>query len=155
MDQICPKRVFPLKNKKSEQYHWILHIRISLATKFRLQLIILTFWAKFAQKGYFQSKTERMNIHWILHVRIRVGTKFQLKMRILIFLDEICPKRVITLQNKKSEQYHWILHIRISLGTKFRLQLVILTFCANLPKNGISDQKQKKWTSQLNSAYSN
>ena len=24
MDQICPKRVFPLRNRKSEYYHWIL-----------------------------------------------------------------------------------------------------------------------------------
>ena len=30
-----------------------------------------------------------------------------------------------------------------------------MIFKPNLPKKGISDQKQKKWTSPLNSAYSN
>ena len=56
------KRALPAKIEKSEQHHWIQHIRISLDTKFQLQLIILTFWTKFAQKGYFRSKTEKVNI---------------------------------------------------------------------------------------------
>ena len=137
--QIFPKRVFPDENKKSEQHHWILHIRIRLATKFQatttgfepttiwpvwlngwvfvyelggcglesycshlnfrfracfeqwvpwhsgnyrvwvhseqrrwndknkqttkfqLKMIILIFWTKFAQKGYFRSKTKKVN----------------------------------------------------------------------------------------------
>ena len=58
--KIAPKRVFPVKNKKIEHHHWILHIRISLGTKFQLKLIILTFWTKFAQKEYFQSKTKKV-----------------------------------------------------------------------------------------------
>ena len=32
-----------------------------VGTKFQ-QLIILIFWTKFSQKGYFQSKTNKMNI---------------------------------------------------------------------------------------------
>ena len=38
LGQICPRRVFMVKNKKSEYHHWILHIRISLGTKFQLKL---------------------------------------------------------------------------------------------------------------------
>ena len=38
-----------------------MHIRISLGTKFQLKLRILIFWTKFAQKEFFQSKTENMN----------------------------------------------------------------------------------------------
>ena len=38
MDQICPKLVIPVKNGKSEHYHSILHIRISLGTKFQLSV---------------------------------------------------------------------------------------------------------------------
>ena len=34
MDKICPERVFPLKNKKSEQHHWILHVGISVGAIF-------------------------------------------------------------------------------------------------------------------------
>ena len=54
-----PKKVFPVKNRKSEHHHGILHIWISLGTKFQLKLIILSFWTKFTQKMYFQSKTEQ------------------------------------------------------------------------------------------------
>ena len=31
-------------------------------TKFQLELKILTFWTKFAQKGYFWSQTKEVNI---------------------------------------------------------------------------------------------
>ena len=54
-----PKKVFPVENRKSEHHHGILHIWISLGTKFQLKLIILSFWTKFTQKRYFKSKTEQ------------------------------------------------------------------------------------------------
>ena len=59
--KFAPKWEFPAKSKKSEHHHWILHIWISLGTKFQLKLIILTSWTKFAQKGYFQSKIKKVN----------------------------------------------------------------------------------------------
>ena len=43
--------MFPVQNRKREQRHQILHIQISLGTKFQFKLTILIFWAKFAQKG--------------------------------------------------------------------------------------------------------
>ena len=49
----------PVENKKSEHHHGILHIRISLGTKFQLKLIISSFWTKFTQKRYFQLKAEQ------------------------------------------------------------------------------------------------
>ena len=49
------------KWKVNSTHHWILHIQISLGTKFQLKLIILIFSTKFAQNGYFQSKSEKMN----------------------------------------------------------------------------------------------
>ena len=45
-----------------ENHHGILHIRISLGTKLQLKLTILLFWGKFAQKGHFWSKTEKVSI---------------------------------------------------------------------------------------------
>ena len=51
-----PKKVIKIKIKKIEHPHWILHIRISLGTEFQYKQTFLIFWAKFAQKGYFQSK---------------------------------------------------------------------------------------------------
>ena len=40
----------------------MLHIQISFGTKFQLKLTILIFCTKFIQKGYFRSKTEKVNI---------------------------------------------------------------------------------------------
>ena len=40
-----------VKNRKSEPYYLILHIQISLSTKFQLKLTILIFLTKFVQKG--------------------------------------------------------------------------------------------------------
>ena len=50
------------RKQKSEHHHWILHIWISLSTKFHFKLTVLIFWTKFALKGYFQSKMEEVNI---------------------------------------------------------------------------------------------
>ena len=61
MIKFAPKKVFPVKNRKIEQHHWILHIQISLGTKFELKLTILISWTKFAPKAYFQSKSGKMN----------------------------------------------------------------------------------------------
>ena len=41
------KRVFPVTNRKSHYHHGILHIWISLGTKFQLKLIISSFWTNF------------------------------------------------------------------------------------------------------------
>ena len=59
LDQISPKCVFSVKNTEKAQHHRMFHIYISLGTKFQLKLIILFFWTKFAQKGYFQKQKER------------------------------------------------------------------------------------------------
>ena len=59
-----PKKVFPIKNRKSEHRHGILHFWIILDTKFQLKLITLSFWTKFTQKRYFQLKT-RQTLHEI------------------------------------------------------------------------------------------
>ena len=54
-----PKKVFPVKNRKSGHHDGILHIWISLDAKFQLKLIILSFWTNFTQKRYFHLKTEQ------------------------------------------------------------------------------------------------
>ena len=51
--------VFLVKNRKSEHYHWILHIQISFGNKFQHKMEIWIIWTKFAPKGW---KTEKMNI---------------------------------------------------------------------------------------------
>ena len=44
MDQICPKRIFPVKNKKGEQHHWILYIRIRFGASFVAGMALLGLW---------------------------------------------------------------------------------------------------------------
>ena len=65
-----PKKVVPLENRKSEYHHRILHIWISLGTKFQLKLIILSFWTKFTQKKVFlvenRTSSPRTTSLWFL-----------------------------------------------------------------------------------------
>ena len=56
-----PKKVHPANNKKSELHLEILHIWISLGTKFQLKLIILSFWTKFVQKVYSSWKQNKQS----------------------------------------------------------------------------------------------
>ena len=56
MDQICPKKVFPVKSRKGEHQHWILHLRISLDTKFQLNLTIWFFGPNLPKKGVSSQK---------------------------------------------------------------------------------------------------
>ena len=61
--------MFPVRNGKGEHRHWILHIRISLDTKFQLNLAILILWNKFARKGFFRPKTDKSIFYmrpWLL-----------------------------------------------------------------------------------------
>ena len=52
----------PVKNWKSEYYHWILHVQIIADTKFQLKRTILISWTQFVQKEYSRSKTKKVNI---------------------------------------------------------------------------------------------
>ena len=63
LNQICPKKVISVSNRQTEHHYWILPIRISPGNKFQNKLTILIFWTKFAQKGYFRSKTEKSKYH--------------------------------------------------------------------------------------------
>ena len=45
-------------SNKQKHNDWVLHIRISVGTKFQLKLTILDFWTNFNLKGYIRSKTE-------------------------------------------------------------------------------------------------
>ena len=76
------KKIFPVDNRKSENHHGILHIWISLNTKFQLNLIILSSWTKFTQKRYFQSKTEQA-VHGLQAVASYVVLFQRLLLKIL------------------------------------------------------------------------
>ena len=50
-----------VKNRKIENHHWIPLIQINLATNF------FYFFDRFTQKGFFLSKTEKVNTTYFLH----------------------------------------------------------------------------------------
>ena len=88
-------------NSLFEQHHWILDIRIRLAAKFQLQLLILIFWTKFAQKLYFRLKTKKWASYWTLRIPISLDTQFQVKLVILTFWTKFSQKQNFQSQTKK------------------------------------------------------
>ena len=59
---MCPKRVFPVENRKNEHHDWILHDRIRSGTKFHFKQTNLIFWTKLTQNSYSWSKMKKVNI---------------------------------------------------------------------------------------------
>ena len=60
-------------------------------------------------------------------------------------MDQICPKEVYLVRNRKSEYHHRIKLIQITLDTKFHLKSRQLwLFGLNLPKKIFSYLKRKK-----------
>ena len=47
------------KETNKQNHHPILHIQISVSSKFQLQQTILIFWKEFSKKGYFWSKQKK------------------------------------------------------------------------------------------------
>ena len=88
-----PKKGVSGLKQKREHDHWILHIRISLGTKFLLKPTILIFWTKFAQKGCFQSKAEKVNSATEFSTLELVYVQnFSLHWQFWLFFDQFCPK---------------------------------------------------------------
>ena len=83
--KFCPRRVFPVENRQSEDHYWILHIGISLGTKSHFK----QFWilGPNLPKKCFSSveKEKSEHHHWILHTWISLGAKFQFELTILMF----------------------------------------------------------------------
>ena len=53
LDQICPEKVFRIKTKRIEHLRWILHIRISLSTKFQLNRQFSIFGPNLPKMGIY------------------------------------------------------------------------------------------------------
>ena len=69
---------FPKKGYFGKLHHWILHIWVSVATKFQLKPTISIFRSNFTKKSISGRKMGKH--HWILHIQIRVGI-FGLKQK--------------------------------------------------------------------------
>ena len=82
--KLTQKIYFQSKIENSGNHHRILHIRISLGSRFQLQQF--WFFGRNSQKRAFPIKNRKNEPrHWVMHIRISLNTKFQLKLIILIF----------------------------------------------------------------------
>ena len=113
LDQICPRKVFKVKNRKSEHHHWILHIQVSFGTKFSLKLTILIFWPDLPKKGFSGLKQKKWTPHIfyiILHIQISLVQNFRSNWQFWFFGPNL-PKKGFPVENRKSEHHHEVLHI--------------------------------------------
>ena len=142
----------------------------------------MIFQTKCAQKVYFRSKTEQMNLTIKSKHQVSPWSDFFFFFffwGVVVVVDQICSKRVFLVQFEHhpwiqhirinlstefhlkkaifctNEHHHRLYHIWVSLGTMFHLKQTILSFGPTLTKTGISGPKQKKCISSSNSAYSN
>ena len=139
-----PRKVFPIKNWKSEHRHWIRHIQIRPGTKSQLKLTILIFLTRFAPKWFFGPKEKKWTPHiFYIILRIQISTKFQFKLAIWFFGRNL-SKNWFPVENSKSNYHHGILHIWISLGIKFQLKVIIFSFWTKLTLKRYFSRKQNK-----------
>ena len=102
LTNLSRKGLFRSKHEKKKNRHQILHIRISLGTKFQLQQTILVFLNHIYPKKKILSMKIRNNKHrhWILHIQISRSTNIWLKLPILKFGRNL-PEKGICYQKQK------------------------------------------------------
>ena len=129
------------KQKKSEHHHWILHIQISLVTKFYNFCFLDQICSKNSISGWIQKNwtsplnSAYSNKSWY-HISDQ-NNNFE-------FWTKFPQKEYFPVKNGKSEHSHWILQIRISLGIKFHLKLIILIFLTKFVHQGYFQSKTKE-----------
>ena len=109
------------------------------------------------RKVYFRSKTRKNERHyWIPHIRISLCTNFHLKLTIAIFWTKFANKgSYFQSKTDKIDTTIEFCIFELVFVSNFTLNKQFWIFKPNLPNKDIYDQKQKKWTSSLNSVYSN
>ena len=161
LDQICPRKIFMVKNRKIEHHHWIPHIQISLLVpNFCFNWQFWFFWPDLPKKGFSGLKQKKWTPHIfyiILHIQISLVRNFSSNWQFWFFGPNL-HKNIFLVKNWKSEHHHWIPHIQISLGTKFQLKLTILIFSTRFAQKGFFWCKTEKANTTYflyNPAYSN
>ena len=142
--------------QKSGHHYWILHIQISLGTKFKLKLTIFGSLYQIYPKRIFPVWSIKSEyLHWILHIRFSLGTKFQLKLTTLIFWTKSVQKRYFQSSTEIVNATIELWVFKLVKATNLILNWQPWFFGPTLSKIGISDLEEKRWTWPLNSTYSN
>ena len=134
---------FSVRNKKSEHHYWILHIQISLGTRFHLKQTFLNFWTNFAQKGCFRSKTVEVDITVEFYIfKLVLVPSFSLNWQFWFFRPDL-PKKDISSQKQKNRASP-LSSENLNLGTKFQLKLTILNFWTKFAQKGYFRSKMEE-----------
>ena len=144
------RKVFLVKNQKSEHHQWILHFQITLGTKFQLKLTFFIFLTRFDQKGFFWSKTEKVSNTYFLHnsgYSNSSSAKFQLNLTILILWTKFAQKRYFKSKTEKVNIIIEFCIFKLALVSNFSLNWKFDFLDQICTKKGIFSRKQKKWTS--------
>ena len=112
------------------------------------------FWTKF-KRVFLQKKRKIKHYHWILNILINLCIKFQIKLTIFTFCIKFYPKRLFLVENRKVNIDIEFCIFKSVQVLNFTLTKQFWILGTNLLKKGISSQKGQKWSSPLNSAYSN
>ena len=132
MDQICPRKIFIVKNK-NKKVNIIIEFcifKLVLVPTFSLNWQFWLFRPDLPRKGFSVLNQKKWTPHIfyvILHIKISLVRNFSSNWQFWFFESNL-PKKVFPVKNKKSEHHHGILHIWISLGTKSKLKLIISSF---------------------------
>ena len=79
---------------------------------------------KFAQGGYFRSKTEKNEYsHGIWHIQIRLGIKFPFKLTNLIFCTKFAQEGYYRSKTDKVNTTIEFYVLELVVSTKFQLEL--------------------------------
>ena len=159
LDQIYPRKILKFKNRKSEHLRWILHIKISLRTKFQLKLTILIFSPDLPKMRFSGLKQKKWTLifHIILHIQISLSRNISSNWQFWFFGPNL-PKKVFLVKTRNSEHHYWIPHILINLVTKFQFKFTILISLTRFTQKAFFWSKTEKVNTTYflhNSAYSN
>ena len=128
------------KNRKSEHYHWILHIWVRLSTKLQLKVRVFYFLDQTCPKDVFLYKTNEVStMEFSIIKLVKVSNFFSNKQ--FWILDQIYPEKVLKIKTKKSEQPLWILNIVISLSANYQVKPIVLIFWTKFAQKGYSQSK--------------
>ena len=127
------------------------------SNKSRFSISTILIFVEISKKNILPVENTKNEYHyWILHVRISLSTSFQLKLIIAIIWTKF-SKKGSYFQSKTDKIDTTIEFCIFELGfiSNFTLNKQFWIFGPNLSNKDIYGQKQKKWTSSLNSTYSN
>ena len=129
-----------------------MHIQISENANFQFKPTIFIFWAKFSQKEYFQSKSEKMNttIEFWIFKSVYIPN-FRLNWQFSIFWTNL-PKNYFPSKNEKGNITTEFCVYELAKVPNFRLNWQFWYFRPNLHQKSIWSKLEKS-ERLINSAY--